>query len=190
MVDNGHLAKVQPLVPPARRHDATPMVESPLRDVMSQFATGVTVLTAAGSCGHAMTANSFTSVSLDPPMVLCCVARPARFHESVLCSRTFGVSMLAADQQDLARYFADKRRPHGPAQFEAVDWVPGPRTGAPLLVGALAWVECSVVQVHDGGDHSIFLGRVLSSSRGPDRQALLFYGGGYHQVTPPAAKSA
>ncbi len=84
------LAAVQPLTPPARRHTADRMVESSLREVMSQFATGITVLTAGGSCGHGMTANAFTSVSLDPPLVLCCVARPARFHESVLCADSLG----------------------------------------------------------------------------------------------------
>jgi flavin reductase (DIM6/NTAB) family NADH-FMN oxidoreductase RutF len=190
--NNGHSANVEPLIQPASRGGgaAAPMADSSLRDIMSRFATGVTVLSAPGTCGHAMTANAFTSVSLEPPMVLCCVARPARFHESVLCARSFGVSVLAADQQDLARYFADKRRPHGLAQFEAVDWVPGPRTGSPLLVGALAWLECSVVKVHAGGDHSIFVGRVVTSSRGTNRQALLFYGGGYHQVAPPQARSA
>src|SRR6266511_1971378 len=114
------LAAVQPLTPPARRQTADRMAESSLREVMSQFATGITVLTAAGDCGHGMTANAFTSVSLDPPLVLCCVARPARFHESVLCAGSFGVSFLAADQESVARYFADKRRPHGPTQFDVV----------------------------------------------------------------------
>jgi flavin reductase len=186
MADNGRPANVQPLIQPARRGSAAAMVETPLRDAMSQFATGVTVLSAAGPCGHAMTANAFTSVSLEPPLVLICVASKARFHESVLCARSFGVSMLAADQQDLSRYFADRRRPHGLEQFDAVDWTPGPHTGAPLLVGALAWLECSVVKVLEGGDHSMFLGKVLSASRGPDRRALLFYSGGYHEATPPA----
>jgi flavin reductase len=183
MVNNGqepHLASVQPLKAPDGQRAADRMVESSLREVMSQFATGITVLTAGGVCGHGMTANAFTSVSLDPPLVLCCVARPARFHESVLCAGSFGVSFLAADQ----------RRPHGPVMFDAVDWVPGPHTGAPLMAGALAWLECRLDKVYDGGDHSIFLGKVLHSSRGPDRQALLFYGGGYHHVLPPPAKSA
>ncbi len=192
MVNNGqepHLAAVQPLKATGGQRAADRMVEGSLREVMSQFATGITVLTAGGVCGHGMTANSFTSVSLDPPLVLCCVARPARFHESVLCAESFGVSFLAADQEPVARYFADRRRPHGPAQFDAVDWVPGQHTGAPLLTGALAWLECRLEKTYDGGDHSIFLGKVLSSSCGPNRQALLFYSGGYHHILPPA-KSA
>ena len=188
VVDNVHPPRLS-VVPPLTEEPPEPysdgMVESSLRDVMSQFATGITVLTAGGRHGHGMTANAFTSVSVDPPLALCCVARSARLHTAVLDTRSFGVSMLAADQRELARYFADKKRPDGPAQFDSVDWVAGPNTGVPLLAGSLAWLECELDQVYDGGDHSIFLGRVLSSSRGPDRHALLFYGGGYHQVMPP-----
>ncbi|HEU5475557.1 MAG TPA: flavin reductase family protein [Actinophytocola sp.] len=165
------------------------MAESSLRDVMSRFATGVTVLTAGGEHGHGMTANAFTSVSLEPPLVLACVAHSARIHESIRRAGGFGVSMLAADQQMTARYFANKQRPIGLAQFDAIDCEFGPHTGAPLLNGALAWLECELAELYPGGDHSIFLGRVLSASRGPDRQALLFYAGGFHHLLPPA-KSA
>jgi flavin reductase (DIM6/NTAB) family NADH-FMN oxidoreductase RutF len=165
------------------------MIPASLREVMSQFATGVTVLTAGGERGHGMTANAFSSVSLDPPLALCCVARPARIHEAILSTRGFGVSLLAADQQHLARYFADPTRPQGMAQFDAVEWAPGPHTGAPLLVGALAWLECGLTEVYHGGDHSIFLGTVMHSSRGAGREALLYFAGAYHQVAPPA-KSA
>jgi flavin reductase (DIM6/NTAB) family NADH-FMN oxidoreductase RutF len=174
---------------PFQREQRGEMVPASLREVMSQFASGVTVLTAGGEHGHGMTANAFSSVSLDPPLALCCVARPARIHEAILSTRGFGVSLLAADQQHLARYFADRTRPKGMAQFDAVEWVPGPQTGAPLLVGALAWLECGLHEVYHGGDHSIFLGKVLTSSRGTDRDALLFFAGAYHQLTPQA-KSA
>jgi flavin reductase (DIM6/NTAB) family NADH-FMN oxidoreductase RutF len=162
------------------------MVESSLRDVMSTFATGVTVLTAGGEQATGMTANAFTSVSVEPPLVLCCVARTARLHEAILHERGFGVSILAADQELLARYFADKKRPTGPVQFDAVGYAPGRHTGAPLLFGALAWVECELTEVFAGGDHSIFLGRVMSASSRPDRRALLFYQSRFHQVVPPA----
>ena len=76
------------------------------------------------------------------------------------------------------------------AQFDPVDWYLGPYTGAPLLAGCLAWLECGLVQVYDGGDHSIFLGEVLNSSRGTGGQALLFFGGGYHQVASCTRLSA
>lgn len=153
-----------------------------LRDAMARFATGITVLTTGGECHHGMTANAFSSVSLEPPMVLCCVARSAAMHEAIMSARSFAVSVLGADQERLARYFADRGRPRGIAQFEGVGWTPGPHTGAPLLVGALAWLECALAEVYHGGDHSIFLGEVLEARCSSNQQALLFFGGGYHQV--------
>ncbi|MQS10763.1 flavin reductase family protein [Streptomyces kaniharaensis] len=149
---------------------------------MAGFATGVTVLTTGGGSVHGMTANSFSSVSLEPPMVLCCVARTAVMHQAITAVRSFAVSVLSAEQEHLARYFANRARPLGAAQFHDVDWRPGPFTGAPLLAGSLAWLECKLAEVYDGGDHSIFLGEVLSTDHAPDRRALLFYGGGFHRV--------
>ncbi|MGW5717640.1 flavin reductase family protein [Amycolatopsis sp. NPDC003865] len=153
-----------------------------LRQVMAQFATGVTVLTAGGEDAHGMTANAFSSVSLEPPMVLCCVSKAARMHTAIVNAGSFGVNILAADQQDTSKYFADWRRPDGMAQFEAVGYTAGGKTGAPLLNGALAWLECELAQVLEGGDHSIFLGRVVATSRGTGEHALVFYGGSYHHV--------
>lgn len=157
------------------------LAEVPLRAAMGQFATGVTVLTAAGELCHGMTANAFTSVSLEPPLVLCCVAQTARMHAAITSARGFAVSVLGANQHDLARYFADRGRPSGRAQFDVVDWLPGPRSGAPLLSGALAWLECELTASHEGGDHSIFVGRVLSALRGSGSGALVFYAGAFHR---------
>ncbi|EHR52750.1 DIM6/NTAB family protein [Saccharomonospora marina XMU15] len=156
------------------------------REVMAQFATGVTVLTVGGEHGHGMTANAFASVSLNPPLALCCVARRARLHEAILSTRGYGISLLAAGQRRLARHFSDRSRPRGMTQFDGVSWTPGPRTGAPLLAGALGWLECDLVEVYPGGDHSIFLGQVLNSSRGPGREPLLFFTSDYHELTSPA----
>lgn len=153
-----------------------------LRQVMAQFATGVTVLTAGGEDAHGMTANAFSSVSLEPPMVLCCVSKAARMHSAIVTAGSFGVNILAADQQELSRYFADWRRPDGLAQFDTVNHTVGAKTGAPLLDGALAWLECELDQVLEGGDHSVFLGRVVATSRGAGENALVFYGGGYHEI--------
>lgn len=202
MSDNGQSAAVplQTLRPPQRRAELRrsqrrkPRALSPqaaLRSVMSQFATGVTVLTAgSGTNCHGMTANAFTSVSLDPPMVLCCVSRAARMHELIMSSHSFAVSILGAEQKSVARYFADWQRPSGRAQFDAVHWERGQRTGAPLLSDALAWVECELVKAYDGGDHSIFLGNVLDSQRNQDTSAapgggadaLLFFAGDFHRL--------
>ncbi|GAA3748503.1 flavin reductase family protein [Salinactinospora qingdaonensis] len=159
--------------------------ESTLRQVMGRFPTGVTVLTAAGQHCHGMTANAFTSVSLDPPLVLCCVARTARMHKAITAEHRFAVSLLEAGQEQVARYFADRDRPAGPAQFDTVEWLPGPHTGAPLLSGSLAWLECEVAQVHEGGDHSIILGQVLSSTSGSGQEALLFFNGCFQRAGSP-----
>nr|WP_092529664.1 flavin reductase family protein [Amycolatopsis arida] len=144
---------------------------------MGQFATGVTVLTAGGRDGHGMTANAFTSVSLEPPLVLCCVAKAARIHEVIMTARSFAVSILGGDQRDVAKHFADWRRPRGRAQFDAIGWFRGPRTGTPLVADALAWLECELVKVYAGGDHSIFVGEVLDARRGEGGPALVFHGG-------------
>ncbi|MFB9600185.1 flavin reductase family protein [Saccharothrix longispora] len=157
---------------------------------MARFTTGITVLTARGAQAHGMTANAFTSVSLDPPMVLCCVARTARMHQTILDARGFGVSVLGGEQEGLARYFASRGRPEGMAQFDQVDWFPGRHTGVPLLTGSLAWLECDLQEVYEGGDHSIFLGLVREASCGTG-EALLFLGGRMHRYDPPpAARSA
>jgi flavin reductase len=171
MTDNGHTAQLE-----------SPPVAVSLREAMARFATGVTVVTAPGDQCHGMTANAFSSVSLDPPLVLCCVNRTARMHAAIVAAGVFGVSILGAGQEHVARYFADRRRPAGRAQFDTVGWEPGLRTGTPLLSGSLAWLECELTESHAGGDHSIFLGRVVSSHRTADRRALVFYGGAFHQV--------
>lgn len=167
-----------------------------LRRAFGAFATGVTVVTVGGSVAHGMTANSFTSVSLDPPLVLVCVDREAVMHANLSAAGCFGVSVLAADQEDVARYFANRRRPLGMAQFESVAWHAGQLTAAPLIDGAAAHFECGLWQAYDGGDHTIFLGQVLSLDRRPDADVLVFHNGAFHQtssagITPngPAAAS-
>jgi flavin reductase len=151
-----------------------------LREVLRRFATGVTVLAAGGDTPQGMTANAFTSVSLSPPLVLVCVNRTAAVHRAVLDSESFAVSVLSARQEHVARYFADHARPRGRAEFDIVGWSCGPRTGAPLIHGALAWMECALTAAYDGGDHSIFVGSVLASDHGITQDALLFFGGTFH----------
>ncbi|MFD1146218.1 flavin reductase family protein [Saccharothrix hoggarensis] len=155
-----------------------------LRRVMSRFATGVVVLTVGGEHIRGMTANAFTSVSLSPPLVLCCVAHSAVMHGALTATGAFGVSVMGADQEHVARHFADKRRPDGRAQFESFGWHSGPRTGAPLIGGALAWLECEVSAVHTAGDHSVIVGTVLSGDTAGDGSGLLFYGGAFRRLAP------
>jgi flavin reductase len=161
-----------------------PLLESAdpaeLRDVLSRFATGVTVIAAGSEIPCGMTANSFTSVSLEPPMILVCVNRRAAIHHAVLESGSFTVSVLSAGQEYVARHFANRSRPRGDSEFDVVNWSPAPNTGAPVIDGALAWLECGLTAVYGGGDHSIFLGSVLATGRGSARDALVFFGGGFH----------
>lgn len=154
-----------------------------LRKVYGAFATGVTVVTVGGAVPHGMTANSFTTVSLDPPLVLVCVEHRAVMHESLRTAGHFGVSVLAASQAGIARYFADRSRPLGQEQFADVDWHPGRRTASPLISGAIAYVECELRRAYEGGDHTIFLGGVLGAEHGTtDEEALLFHGGRFRLV--------
>lgn len=153
-----------------------------LRAVMAKFATGVTVVTTPGEHSHGMTANAVTSVSLEPELVLCCVGHTARMHASILSARSFAISVLGPGQVELAQYFTDRSRPAGIAQFGAVNWTPGPHIGAPLLYGALAWLECELAEIYEGGDHSIFLGRVLSSRCSDGDEALVFFDGDFRRA--------
>ncbi len=153
-----------------------------LRRAFGAFATGVTIVTVGGAEPHGMTANSFASVSLDPPLLLVCVGVQAVMHGRLLAGDGFGVSVLAAGQEDLARHFANRWRTVGRAEFDAVDWVPGRCTGAPLIVGALAHFECTVWDTYDGGDHTIFVGRLLSMHRKPEDDAATFFNGRFRQL--------
>jgi flavin reductase (DIM6/NTAB) family NADH-FMN oxidoreductase RutF len=137
-----------------------------------------------------MTANSFSSVSLDPPLILVCVNRNATIYKTVQAEGSFAVSVLSAHQEHVARYFADHSRPRGAEEFGTIGWRPGPRTGAPVLDGAIAWLECALETSYDGGDHEIFIGSVLASGFGPAEDALLFFGGGFHQPRLTGGRSA
>jgi len=129
--------------------------------VVGRFPTGVIVASVRSPDGpRLMTANSFTSVSLEPPLVLICVELTARFHQAVLTAGEWGVSVLAADQEEVSRAYARR---------SVLDGIPtaahrlGPHTGAPLLDGAVAQLECRTVAEHPGGDHTIVVGAVLDA---------------------------
>ncbi|GAA2704364.1 flavin reductase family protein [Micromonospora olivasterospora] len=177
-----HLTEPLPVAAPADRGRA-------LRTVLGSFATGVTVVAVGGTRPHAMTANSFTSVSLDPPLVLVCVDRRAHMHDRILAAGGFAVSVLARDQEHIARHFADRRRGASFAQFERVSWTPGRHAGAPLIDAALAWLECDLWRAYDGGDHSIVVGEVRRAHDRGAGDALIFADGTYRGLRrePPAA---
>lgn len=152
-----------------------------MRAVCGLFATGITVVSAGGARPYGMTANAFTSVSLDPPLVLVCLNRDTHLYESIMSAQSFAVSVLNAQQADVARHFAAKDRPTGAALFEDQACQSGPRTGAPLIRDARAYLECALWRVYDGGDHWIILGRVLDAGGEPG-DALLFYSGQFETL--------
>ena len=151
------------------------------RRVVGRFATGVTVVTTVDPAGehHALTCNSFTSVSLQPVMVLFCAEKVARFHDAVLASGTWAVSVLSAAQEHVSRHFAVRGR-EIEGQFDGLDHVHGDVTGAAVLTGALATLECRTVSTTDAGDHTVIIGEVLSLGV-PDPLAdpLLYFEGRY-----------
>ena len=147
---------------PAQHADAAGVIrardevarDGELRACLSRFATGVAVVTFLGPRGpRGLTVNSFTSVSLRPPLVLVCVARGARSHDDLL-SQPFCVNVLGAEQEKLARRFAGGR--DAPT---SVAWVAG--YGVPRLDRALAYIECRPWRRYDGGDHTIVVGEVV-----------------------------
>jgi K+:H+ antiporter len=152
-----------------------------LRTVLGRFATGVTVVTTTTADGQpiGMTANSFSSVSMDPPLVLFCVSRQSRLHPHFTQAPGFAVNVLSGEQRDVSRLFA---RP-GLDRFG--DLRPGTgSSGAPLLAGTLAGIECVTEQVVAAGDHDIVIGRVLAvdSAATTAPEPLIFYGGGYRAL--------
>ncbi|WP_188282459.1 flavin reductase family protein [Streptomyces sp. CBMA29] len=138
-------------------HQAHPVDGRSLRTVCGMFVTGVTVIT-SGEDGNAegTTVNSFTSVSLDPPLVLFCLHNESRLRSVVQESGKFVVNFLQGQQESVARAFAGK----GTAEIHDVANHPSV-TGVPVLSEALAFLSCQLVEEFDGGDHTIFLGRVV-----------------------------
>ena len=145
-----------------------------LRDVMACHPTGVTVVAACDHSGrpYGLTVNSFTSVSLHPPLVLVCIARESSSHDRLVVASGFSVNVLSAEQGAVAARFASEP---SAGRFEDLDWVPSP-SGAPILAESVAWLDCSLDEVLTAGDHSILLGRVESSGLS-DQPALVFHRG-------------
>lgn len=146
------------------------------RRILGHWGTGVAVVTARppGARPWGLTANAFSSASLDPPLVLVCVDRSANTHEILRGAGTFAVSVLAADQERLARRFATAAVGD---RFEGVAWHTE-TTGSPVLDGAVGWVDCRLWAEYPAGDHTIFVGEVIAGDA-VDRTPLLFYRGGY-----------
>lgn len=150
-----------------------------LRDAMGCFGTGITIVTANDADGNpvGLTANSFTSVSLDPPLLLVCIANTAGTAPVLRSAGTFGVNVLQTSQQATSNRFAGK----GEDRFAATAWGPG-ETGVPLLDGSLVSFECRRHEIHEGGDHFILVGEVVRAQFEPRRDPLLYFRGKYRRL--------
>lgn len=153
------------------------------RRTVGRFATGVTVVTTVvDGIPHGMTANAFSSLSLNPLLVLVCVDRSAGLHERVARAGSFAVTVLAEGQEALSRRFAARHRAGQGGQFHGLATSPAPVTGAPLLAGGLVYLDCRLSAVHPGGDHSIFVGEVLAAGELDGAEPLLWYEAGYQRL--------
>ena len=151
------------------------------RLLMRRFPTGVTVVTAkSGDVHHGMTANSITTLSLDPPAYLICVAKTARLHPVIDESRKFCVNLLGAHQSDVSATFADTSLSDD-ERWAAVSWRDS-EIGPRLIEGCTGYAECKVTAAYDGLTHTIYIGEVLRLEAGDDKPPLIFYGGSYRKL--------
>ena len=148
------------------------------RRTCGRFATGVAIATVLDAQGqpHGLTVSSFTSVSLDPPLVLICLGQAVTVIDFFRAARHFGINVLTESQRDISDRFARK----GEDRFNGTPWNPG-ATGVPLLPGALAAMECAVEQIVASGDHDIFIGRMLRAEVA-DGEPLVYYASGYREL--------
>jgi flavin reductase (DIM6/NTAB) family NADH-FMN oxidoreductase RutF len=152
------------------------------RTVMSRFATGVTVVTTrAGEEVHGLTVNAFCSVSLDPPLVLVCIDKQARAHAVLDKSGNFAVNLLAADQEAIARRFAASRLT-AEERFKGISHH-RQATGAPIFEHCMGFLDCEIVAAYPGGDHTIFVGKVLALEEKDRRDPLVYFGSSYGKLS-------
>ena len=153
------------------------------RAVLGSFATGVTVITTrTPGPAYGMTANAFSSVSLDPPLVLVCISAKAEGREWVEKNDAFAVNILSVDQEDISNYFASPDRPRDSMAFKDIPYSTGP-SGSPIFDGDAAYLDCKLHATHEAGDHVVFIGEVLALGHDPDHDPLLFHGGRYKRLT-------
>ena len=152
-----------------------------IRDIIGHFATGVTVVTTRDGAGSpfGLTVNAFTSLSLNPPLVVVCIDKAAQCYSCFEESKVFAVNVLSEDQEELSRRFATK----GIEKFGEIKWHRG-ENNVPLLDGSIGTIECKIVNSYEGGDHTIYLGEIVSANATEDRP-LLFFKGKYHRLPLP-----
>ena len=151
-----------------------PLTDQTLRKLRGLFAGGVTVVTTVqGAKLRGVTVSAFASVSLNPPLVLVCLANDSELKDWLAESGVFAVNILSDEQEFLSERFA-ARAPIVNARFDGVPYHTA-TTGSPILEGSLAWYDCRVEAAHDGGDHTIFVGRVEAVGFGAEGKSPLVY---------------
>lgn len=156
------------------------------RAVLGRVPTGVMVITTTSPTGQqARTANSFTSVSLEPPLVSVCFSDKSPFTAALRASGLWGVSILAADQHHLSVHFAHRS---STKDLAGIPHTLGPHTGAALLADCVATLECRSLSTHPAGDHTLLIGQVLTLHPLRNTTPLLFYRSHYHTVGTPVAQ--
>jgi 3-hydroxy-9,10-secoandrosta-1,3,5(10)-triene-9,17-dione monooxygenase reductase component len=150
-----------------------------MRTVLGSFCSGVTVVTALGDEPLGFTCQSFTSLSLDPPLVVLCPADISTTWPRIRGIGRFCVNVLADDQQHISSRFARS----GGGKYTGLGWTPAP-SGAPVLDGAIAWIDCTLWAEYSGGDHTVVVGEVRDLSACSDRNPLLFYRSAYRRTGP------
>ena len=149
------------------------------KTALRRWASGVTVVTSqANGHRHGMTVSAFSSVSSDPPLVLVCANRSSKTHEIIETGGVFAVNILAEDQADVSTTFASTSLEN--SRFDHVQWEDG-RAGAPIISGAVASIECEVINAHVEGSHTIYIGRVNAVTTA-DKNPLLYFDGDYRAL--------
>jgi flavin reductase (DIM6/NTAB) family NADH-FMN oxidoreductase RutF len=156
------------------------------RQTMRLWATGVTIVAAQHEgIMRGITVSSFTSVTLDPPLILVCIQKPTEAAQAIRASGCFSVSMLGEGQEAISNLFAGfgPELPEGANYFDDLDVIFA-ESGSPILAAAMGWLDCSVHATHDGSTHDIFIGRVLEASGQGDevKRPLLYYNTEYRQL--------
>jgi len=162
-----------------------PIEQQLFRRVCGKYATGITVVTILdqNKAPHGMTANSFTSVSLDPPLVLFCIDRRTAFLNHFVPDARYAINVLHEDQQEMSTCFARTGRD----RFEGVEWDPG-ANGAPILKEVLASLECAVIKMVDAGDHVVVIGQV-SHANWKEGQPLVYFNSSYQTLRTETSAS-
>ncbi len=165
-----------------------PIDSDSLKATMRQWISGVTVVTTRdGERRAGVTASSFTSISLDPPLILISLQHYIDTFKIIEQSGIFAVSMLRSDQADLSKQFAGfAQLPEGADKFYQVNLMTAV-TGAPILADSLAWLDCKLVDIHPAGVSRIVVGEVVATGHSSDHQPLAYHNRGYYNITPQQA---